>query len=191
MPGTLFSGGGGGDGFAEIVGGAGGGGGGGYYGGGGGEGGGGEGTPGLPGGGGGGGAGSSFAGTGTSNVSIATDTTGTPQAIVSWTIPPTVTGVSPNSGAAAGGTTVTITGRGFTGATGVSFGGTLLVPGGFTVDSDTQITATSPAHPAGGVDVRVTAPDGTSPADPAVDTFTFAPAPAAPLPGPPATGRRG
>jgi hypothetical protein len=139
--------------------------------------------------GGGGGAGSSFAGTGTSNVSITTDTSGTPQVIVSWTIPPTVTGVSPNSGAAAGGTTVTITGRGFTGATGVSFGGTLLVPGGFTVDSDAQITATSPAHATGAVDVRVTTPDGTSPADPAVDTFTFAAPPPAALPGPPATGR--
>jgi hypothetical protein len=121
---------------------------------------------------------------------MTTDTTGTPQAVVSWTVPvPTVTGVSPSSGAAAGGTTVTITGSGFTGATGVSFGGTLLAAGGFTVNSDIQITATSPAHAPGGVDVRVTTPGGTSPADPAVDTFTFIVAPPAALPAPPATGR--
>ena len=38
--------------------------------------------------------------------------------------PPTVTSVSPNSGPAAGGTSVTITGTNFTGATAVTFGGT-------------------------------------------------------------------
>src|SRR5439155_16110986 len=57
--------------------------------------------------------------------------------------PPTVTGVSPRFGPNTGGTTVTITGSCFTGATGVDFGGTPATT--FTVDSDSQITATSPA----------------------------------------------
>lgn len=60
--------------------------------------------------------------------------------------------VSPNSADVAGGTTVTIAGEGFTGAQRVTFGG---IPAQFTVDSDTQITATAPAHAAGTVDVVV------------------------------------
>ncbi len=44
-----------------------------------------------------------------------------------------VTGMSPTSGPAAGGTTVTITGAAFTGATSVSFGATAA--SSFTVDS--------------------------------------------------------
>ena len=58
--------------------------------------------------------------------------------------PPTVTGVSPASGPAAGGTSVTITGTGFTGATAVDFGTTAAtnVHGQL---GDTQITAISPA----------------------------------------------
>ena len=39
--------------------------------------------------------------------------------------PPTVTGVSPTSGTTAGGTHVTVTGTGFTGATQVLFGSTV------------------------------------------------------------------
>jgi hypothetical protein len=58
---------------------------------------------------------------------------------------PVVTGISPTSGPESGGANVIITGSGFTGATGVSvsFGGTAASH--FNVDSDTQITATSPA----------------------------------------------
>ena len=84
---------------------------------------------------------------------------------------PTVTLVSPASGPAAGGTSVTITGTGFTSAATVSFGGT---PGtGVTFVSDTQITVTSPAKAAGGtVDVRVTTVSGTS-AISANDRFTY------------------
>lgn len=73
---------------------------------------------------------------------------------------PTITNVSPTSGTTLGGTTVTITGTGFTGATAVTFGGTAATS--FTVDSDTQVTATTPAHAAGAVDVAVTAPGGTA-----------------------------
>jgi len=82
---------------------------------------------------------------------------------------PTVTLVSPSSGPTSGGTTVTIYGSGFTGATSVSFGGSLVVP---TVMSDTQITAISPAHAAGTVDILVMASSGTS-AVTTADHFTF------------------
>jgi hypothetical protein len=74
---------------------------------------------------------------------------------------PAITAVAPMSGTTAGGTSVTITGTGFTGATAVLFG--FKPATGVTVVSDTQITAVSPAHPAEGVNVRVTAPGGTSP----------------------------
>jgi autotransporter passenger strand-loop-strand repeat protein len=85
----------------------------------------------------------------------------------------TVTGVSPASGPAAGGATVTITGSNFTGATAVSFGGTAAT--NFTVVSATQIKATEPAGTAGqSVDVTVTTPIGTSATSPA-DRFTFNP----------------
>jgi hypothetical protein len=84
--------------------------------------------------------------------------------------PPTVTGVVPNSGPTAGGTTVTITGTGFQCVTGVKFGTTPA--GGFTVVSPTQITATSPPGAVGPVDVTVTTCDGTSPTSTA-DQFTY------------------
>lgn len=74
---------------------------------------------------------------------------------------PTVTSISPSSGAIAGGTSVTITGTGFTGATAVDFGSTPATVTATT--SDTSITATSPATSTAGVDdVTVTTPEGTS-----------------------------
>jgi IPT/TIG domain len=82
---------------------------------------------------------------------------------------PVVTGISPASGAAAGGDTVTITGTGFTGATDVSVGPTSAAA--MQVDADTQITATSPPG-TGTVDVTVTTPGGTSATTPA-DQFTY------------------
>src|SRR6185369_15157611 len=84
---------------------------------------------------------------------------------------PAVTSLSPTSGPAAGGTVVTITGTNFTGVTAVSFGGTAAA--GFTFNSATSMTATSPAGAAGAVDVRVTTPGGTS-ATSAADQFTYA-----------------
>ncbi len=84
---------------------------------------------------------------------------------------PTVTGVSPNTGSTAGGTSVTVTGTGFTGATAVKFGTTAATS--FTVNSATQVTATSPAESAGTVHVTVTGPGGTSTTSTA-DQFTFA-----------------
>ena len=73
---------------------------------------------------------------------------------------PTLTSLTPNSGSTAGGTSVTLTGTNLTGATGVSFGGALA--SGFTVNSATSITATTPAHAAGAVNVVVTTPGGTA-----------------------------
>lgn len=81
---------------------------------------------------------------------------------------PVVTSVSPASGTVSGGTTVVITGQYFTNATSVTFGSTEAAS--FTVDSDTQITAVTPAHAAGPVGVIVTTPAGTSNTD---VTFTF------------------
>lgn len=71
---------------------------------------------------------------------------------------PILTSVTPNSGQTTGGTPVTLTGTGFLGATAVQFG---TAAAGYTVVSDTEISATSPAG-AGTVAVTVTAPSGTS-----------------------------
>jgi hypothetical protein len=73
---------------------------------------------------------------------------------------PTVTSISPTSGPTSGGTAITITGTGFTGATSVSFGG---YPGkNVVVVSPTTITVTSPAYAAGLHYLQVTTPEGTS-----------------------------
>ena len=85
---------------------------------------------------------------------------------------PTVIAAGPAAGPAAGATPVTIQGCGFTGATGVSFGTTAA--SSFTVVSDNAITAVSPVHAAGTVDITVTTPSGTS-ATSAADQFTFDP----------------
>jgi hypothetical protein len=73
---------------------------------------------------------------------------------------PVVTALAPNNGPQLGGTSVTITGVGFTGTTDVTFGTTPASV--FTVDADTQITAVAPAGAPGTIDVRVTTPVATS-----------------------------
>ncbi|CAO0837954.1 IPT/TIG domain-containing protein OS=Streptomyces microflavus OX=1919 GN=Smic_87380 PE=4 SV=1 [Streptomyces microflavus] len=83
---------------------------------------------------------------------------------------PVVTGISPSSGPTAGGTAVTITGTDLTGATAVAFGSDPAAS--FTVDSDTQITATTPPGTPGTVDVTVTTAGGTSTVS-AADQFTY------------------
>jgi hypothetical protein len=84
---------------------------------------------------------------------------------------PTVASVSPSAGVLAGGTTVTISGSGFTGNSTVAFGGSAAAS--VTADSGTTITAVSPADAsAGTVDVTVTTPGGTS-ATGAADEFTY------------------
>ena len=83
---------------------------------------------------------------------------------------PTVTAILPTSGSTAGGSRVTITGTGFTGATAVTFGATTGT--NMTVFSSTKINVTSPAHTAGIVNVKVTTPGGTS-AISTADRFTY------------------
>jgi hypothetical protein len=73
---------------------------------------------------------------------------------------PVITTLSPDQGPTSGGTVVTISGSGFTGVTSVTFGGTPATS--FTLNSDSQITATAPAHAAGTAQVVVTTPSGTS-----------------------------
>ena len=73
---------------------------------------------------------------------------------------PVVSKLSPKKGEAAGGTTVVITGSGFSGATAVHFGTNPAVS--FKVESSSVITAVSPAGTAGVVEVTVTGPGGTS-----------------------------
>jgi outer membrane murein-binding lipoprotein Lpp len=93
------------------------------------------------------------------------------QAVINPTpVAPTVTAVSPTSGPVAGGTTVAVTGTGFTGATAVNFGSTPAPS--FTVASDTWVSAVSPAtDTADTVDITVVTADGTSATSPA-DQFT-------------------
>jgi outer membrane protein assembly factor BamB len=85
--------------------------------------------------------------------------------------PPVVTGIDPRSGFAAGGTTVYLRGSGFTGATGVSFGGTPA--SSFTVVRSDAMSAVSPPG-SGTVDITVTTATGTSRISD-VDQFAYIP----------------
>ena len=83
---------------------------------------------------------------------------------------PAIASMSRTSGPTSGGTSVTITGSGFTTVQKVSFGTTTARS--YVVKSSTQIQAVSPPHAAGTVAVTVTTPDGTSAATP-VGNFKF------------------
>jgi len=92
--------------------------------------------------------------------------------------PPTITSFAPGSGAV--GTSVTLTGSAFSGATAVTFGG---VPASFSVASATSIIATVPTTAASGV-VTVTTPGGTAQT---ATAFTVTPTPAFSLSASPST----
>jgi hypothetical protein len=87
---------------------------------------------------------------------------------------PTVTAVSPSAGPTAGGTKVTVTGTGFTGATSATFGG--YAGSHLTVVNDTTLTVTSPAYAAGLHYIQITTPAGTS-GKVAAAAFTYEAAP--------------
>lgn len=87
---------------------------------------------------------------------------------------PVVSSLSPTSGPNSGGTTVTISGSDFSGATAVRFGAANAT--GFSINSPSQITAIAPAG-VGTIDVRVTTAGGTSSTSVA-DQFTYVGAPA-------------
>jgi hypothetical protein len=114
------------------------------------------------------------AGSGTANVTVMTPS-GTsavlPADQFTYLAGPTVSGVSPAAGSLSGGTSVTITGTGFAGATAVDFGSTPAT--NLTVISNTTITVDSPAGN-GMVGVNVTTPGGTSTSPP---EFTYVAAP--------------
>ena len=82
--------------------------------------------------------------------------------------------VTPASGPATGGTSVTIAGSNLTGATAVNFGGAAATS--FVVNSASSITAVSPPGSAATVDVTVTTIGGTS-STAAPDQFTYIAAP--------------
>jgi hypothetical protein len=95
---------------------------------------------------------------------------GSDRFVVTAVSAPAVTGLTGSPGTTAGGTTVTVTGTGFTGASAVLFGS--VAAAGFTVNSDTSITAVSPPQGTGTVDVIVVTPTGTS-AVSSSDHFTY------------------
>ena len=113
------------------------------------------------------------AGTGTVDVvvttNLGTSLTGTFDEFT-YVTTPSIQRLTPKGGTTLGGNNVTIAGSGFTGATAVSFGSVAATS--FTVESDQEIVATTPAEPTGNVDVSVTAPTGTTPTDPA-DVFSY------------------
>ena len=94
---------------------------------------------------------------------------------------PTVTGLGTTSGGDSGGTSVVISGSGFTNATAVTFGG--IAATSFTSTSDTSITAVAPAAANDGsgfpidgtVDVVVANAVGSSAITQPADQFTYNP----------------
>ncbi|MFM7253605.1 MAG: beta strand repeat-containing protein, partial [Ilumatobacteraceae bacterium] len=92
---------------------------------------------------------------------------------------PTITSVAPAGGPLTSGTSVVITGTGFDGVSGaaaVQFGGVNAVS--YTVNSETQITATAPAGSAGTVEVTVTGTGGTNSTTGTGNDYTYYAVPA-------------
>jgi hypothetical protein len=88
--------------------------------------------------------------------------------------PPSVSSISPTSGPSSGGTTIAIAGANFQQGATVTVGGKAAT--GVAVVSDQQITAVTPAHVAGIVDVQVKNPDNQRGA--LLDAFTYVADPA-------------
>jgi IPT/TIG domain-containing protein len=96
----------------------------------------------------------------TGTISV-TDSEGTATSATTFTVTPsptpTITSFAPTTGAV--GDVITLTGTGFTGASGITFNGTAATT--FTVDSDTSITVTVPTGATTGA-IVVTTPGGTA-----------------------------
>ena len=108
-------------------------------------------------------------------------TSGTATASYSLTIapaPPVLTSITPSSGPIEGNTNITITGKNLTGVSSLTVGGVAATA--VVVISDTQITASTPANPAGIADIAVTTPGGSAVLPAAftyiAPTFVFSPA---------------
>ena len=87
-------------------------------------------------------------------------------------VAPLIASLNPDTGGIAGGQTVTILGAFLTGVTSVKFGD---VPAkSFKVDSASQLSVVTPAHPVGVVDVVLTSTTGV---DTLANGFTFVVAP--------------
>lgn len=71
-----------------------------------------------------------------------------------------LTSINPTTGAASGGTAVTLTGSGLTGTTAVTFNG--IPATNVHVVNATTVTAVTPAHAVGSVTVQISAPTGTA-----------------------------
>ncbi|MBI0317507.1 IPT/TIG domain-containing protein [Streptomyces javensis] len=98
-------------------------------------------------------------GSGTVQITVTTPAGTSNGVAFGYAAAPTLTAISPATGPAAGGTTVTLTGTNLLGATAVRFGAVNATS--FTVMSATQITAVAPPG-SGTVQVTVTTPGGTS-----------------------------
>jgi IPT/TIG domain/NHL repeat/GYF domain 2 len=110
---------------------------------------------------------------------IASNSSGTSITFVSLVATgPTISAVTPASGTLAGGTAVTITGTNFNFGASVTIGGTAATS--VIVVSSTQITATTPAHAAGAVNVVVTNADAQSATLASGFTYVTAAPPTAP-----------
>jgi cytochrome c peroxidase len=72
---------------------------------------------------------------------------------------PSITSINPNSGTTNGGTFVSISGAGFSQGVKVTFGGVIATN---VTGSDSGVSATTPPHAAGSVDVVVTNPNGSA-----------------------------
>ncbi|MFT3809610.1 MAG: IPT/TIG domain-containing protein [Micropepsaceae bacterium] len=89
---------------------------------------------------------------------------------------PTAFSLTPDTGASAGGTVVTVTGTNFVfGSTSVTIGGATIPAASVTVNSATSLTFTTPANAAGNVDVTVTTPNGATAPVPGGFTYVGGP----------------
>ncbi|MDB6120542.1 MAG: hypothetical protein JWO08_4323, partial [Verrucomicrobiaceae bacterium] len=99
---------------------------------------------------------------GTASVLVTTSGgTNTANSLYTYVQPaPTVTAINPSSGSTLGSTNVTLFGTNFTGATGVTIGGSAAT--NLVVTDDTTLTCTAPAGAAGTASVLVTTTGGTN-----------------------------